>query len=51
MGGDGNLTRRMLDYCVKHKTEIPFITLLEYSSVQTELARASIDSDRVAIAL
>ena len=49
MGGDGNLTRRMLDYCVKHKIEIPFITLLEYSSVQTELARGSIDSQRVAI--
>ena len=49
MGGDGNLTRRMLDYCVNHKIEIPFITLLEYSSVQTELARASIDSEQVAI--
>ncbi|RKZ77507.1 MAG: hypothetical protein DRR19_27850 [Candidatus Parabeggiatoa sp. nov. 1] len=49
MGGDGNLTCRMLNYCSAQKIEIPAITLLEYSSVQTDLARSSINSERVSI--
>ena len=49
MAGDGNLTRRMINYCSCRNIDVPSITLLEYSSVQTELARASIDSERVSI--
>ncbi len=49
MAGDGNLTRRIINYCSCRNIDVPLITLLEYSSVQTELARASIDSERVSI--
>ncbi len=49
MAGDGNLTRGIINYCSCRNIELPSITLLEYSSVQTELARASIDSERVSI--
>lgn len=49
MSGDGNLTRRAIDYCSSRKINLPLITLLEYSSVQTELARSSIHSELVSI--
>lgn len=49
MGGDGNLTCRMINYCLDRNINVPLITLLEYSSVQTELARTAIDSDQVGI--
>jgi len=49
MSGDGNLTRRMINFCSEHQIRIPAITLLEYSSVQTELARTTIDLDTVKI--
>lgn len=49
MGGNGNLTRPMIDYCLRRNIDIPCITLLEYSSVQTDLARTYIDVDRVNI--
>lgn len=49
MSGDGNLTRRAIDYCSARNIDLPSITLLEYSPVQTELARSSINSERVSI--
>ncbi|MEB3340240.1 hypothetical protein [Okeania sp.] len=49
MGGNGNLTHRMVDYCLRQNINLPGITLLEYSSVQTDLARSYIDVDGVNI--
>jgi len=49
MGGNGNFTCRMLNYCSARNIETPAMTLLEYSSVQIEFARASIDSELVSI--
>ncbi|MDE1465890.1 class I SAM-dependent methyltransferase [Spartinivicinus poritis] len=49
MGGNGNLTHRMINYCVTHNIELPTFTLLEYSSVQTNLARSTLHKDNVYI--
>ncbi len=45
MGGDGNLTMQLLDYCQTANIKPPHCTLLEISQVQTELARAKFPAD------
>lgn len=42
MAGDGNLTQRLLDYCRRSRTPSPDITVIEYSRVQSEFARAAL---------
>ncbi len=42
MGGDGNLALRLFDYCKRHKIKFPSVTMLEYSRVQYEFARAQL---------
>lgn len=49
MGGNGNLTNRILNYCAARPIKTPRMTLLDYSSVQLEFARATVDSQRVSI--
>lgn len=46
MGGNGNLIRRMIGYCLARRLEMPAMTLLERSSVQIEFARSSIASSK-----
>ncbi|RDH42859.1 class I SAM-dependent methyltransferase [Zooshikella ganghwensis] len=49
MAGNGNLTHRMMSYCHHHNIKLPSFTLLEYSSVQTELARTTFNEANVNI--
>lgn len=39
MGGDGNLTERMYQFCLKNNISAPKTRFLEYSQVQTEFAK------------
>lgn len=42
MGGDGNLTLRLYDYCKRKGMEIPHCTLFEISKVQTDIAKTKL---------
>ena len=42
MSGNGNLTRRLYDYCERRGTLPPNVMLLELSRVQCELAKAQL---------
>ena len=44
MAGDGNLTRRMSDYCREGRIPFPKTTVLEFSRVQAEFAKAELAS-------
>src|SRR5205823_9857839 len=42
MGGNGNLTARLYDYCDRRGLFPPDVTMLEFSRVQCELAKAQL---------
>lgn len=42
MAGDGNLSRRLYQYCLTHQIQCPKLFVLEYSSVQAQFARTSL---------
>src|SRR5215470_7962312 len=42
MAGNGNLTARLYDYCDRRGLFPPNVTMLEFSRVQCELARAQL---------
>jgi ubiquinone/menaquinone biosynthesis C-methylase UbiE len=42
MGGNGNLTARLYDYCERRGLFPPDVTMLEFSRVQCELAKAQL---------
>lgn len=43
MGGDGNLTKKLTQYCVQRNLPVPARTVLEYSRVQKEFAAAELE--------
>lgn len=42
MAGDGNLTAALLHFCRTHRIAAPRVTVLDFSKVQVDLARASL---------
>ena len=44
MGGDGNLSARIIDWCNKNGVNTPKLTMLEYSRVQCEFAKKNLGS-------
>ncbi len=42
MAGDGNLTLRLAEHCRRKGTTFPMVTVVEYSRVQYEFARAAL---------
>lgn len=44
MAGDGNLTRRLAEYCRLHRLAFPAVTVLEFSRVQAEFAKEALAS-------
>ena len=42
MGGNGNLTARLYDYCERRGLFPPDVTMLEFSRVQCELAQVQL---------
>jgi len=44
MAGNGNLTRRLFEFCKGHGTAYPSVTVLEYSREQANFARQSLQS-------
>jgi SAM-dependent methyltransferase len=42
MAGDGNLTRRLAEYCREKGFPFPAVTVLEYSRIQSSFAQASL---------
>ncbi len=49
MAGDGNLTRALAEYCAVRGIAAPHTTVLEYSQVQAEFARALLDGLPVSV--
>ncbi|MDF1662621.1 MAG: methyltransferase domain-containing protein [Planctomycetota bacterium] len=49
MGGDGNLSAHIIDYCQKHSLQIPSITLFEISRVQCAFAKQQLKGHDVTI--
>jgi phospholipid N-methyltransferase len=44
MGGNGNLTHRLYEYCQRKNIKMPHCTLFEISQVQTEFAKTNLPS-------
>lgn len=49
MGGDGNLSYKICQYCEKNGLPIPEVTLFEYSRVQCEFAKAKLSGYPVTV--
>ena len=49
MGGDGNLSVRVHDYCKRKKIKAPHTTLIEISRVQTEFAKPNLPKDNSSV--
>lgn len=49
MGGDGNLSAHIIDYCQRHSLAIPSITLFEISRVQCAFAKQKLKGHDVTV--
>jgi ubiquinone/menaquinone biosynthesis C-methylase UbiE len=49
MAGDGNLSKRLHQYCLTHQIRCPKLFVLEYSSVQAEFARKKLSDAKAEV--